>query len=121
MATAMLLAPRGRVPFIGEETGRVVPSGVSVWRSPHGSVRYVLSVGRLPVAALQIVVGPHAPPIVANVFVREGSRRQGHASELFAIARLDYPTLEHSRPEDRTPDGDAWTRGMASRLRAVTT
>lgn len=112
MATSLLLAPRGKVPFIGEETGRAVGSGVSVYRSPHGSVRYVLSVGRLPVAALQIVVPRGAPPVVANVFVREGARRQGHASTLFEVARAEYPDLVHAKPEDRTLEGHAWVLGM---------
>lgn len=114
MSSRMLLGRRGEVPFIGPETGRTVPNGIGIYRSPHGSVRYVLSVGHLPIAALQIVVGLNEP-IIANVFVREGARRQGHARTLLDAAKLEYPTLRHASKADRTPEGDAWVEAMEKR------
>ena len=121
MSTFQLLEPRGQVPFIGPETGVQKP-GISVFKSIDGSVRYVLYVGRLPIAALQIVVPsgrphhhPDGSPIVANVYTAIGCRGRGHARTLFEAAKLAYPTLRHAAPVDRTDAGAGWVKSLSRR------
>lgn len=113
MSTKILLRPRDEVPFIGPETGVTIRNGISRFKSPEGSVRFVLSVDGVPIAALQIVTKRAGTPTIANVFTLESARRQGHARALFDVARLHYPRLQHSKPLDRTPEGDAWVRALS--------
>lgn len=112
MSTTVLLGARGKVPFIGEEKGVAKPSGISIFKSPHGSVRFLLSQEGVPLSALQIVHAKGRSPVVANVFTDPDARGQGYAKLLFEAAKLAYPGLRHASPYNRTDEGDAWVRAL---------
>jgi len=122
VSTSILLAPRGKVPFIGPEVGRRLRTGIARFvgepvRGLHGvfaggSVRYVKYAGGHPVGALQIIDQGSGRALAANVFVAPEQRRMGVATELWARARRDYPALRQADPVNRTDLGDAWVLGM---------
>ena len=105
------LAPRGRVPTIGEERGQL-PRGEQIARydSPHGSVRYVAYHGRRAVSALQVVDRGADRAIIANVYTLPEERRRGWARRLLERARQDFTSVVHSR--HLTPLGRRWARAV---------
>lgn len=107
-----VLAPRGMSKRIGPEKGRSVPDGISIFRSPYGSVRYLLSERGEPIAALQLVVmGDRV--VASSVLVVPRRRREGLASKLFDRALRDYSTIIFD--QHLTDDGVAWTRAVEKR------
>jgi len=111
-----LLAPPGTTPQIGDETGRTRVDGVSRFRSPHGSFRYVLYEQGEPLSALQVMArkppkkGPWKARI-ANVYTATGHRRRGLARRLLAAARRDFDEVKHSA-HDLSSDGARWKAGV---------
>ncbi len=107
-----LLAPPGTTPQIGDETGRTRRDGVSRFRSPHGSFRYVLYEQGEPLSALQVMArkppkkGPWKARI-ANVYTATGHRRRGLARRLLASARRDFDEVEHAA-HDLSSEGARW-------------
>lgn len=105
-----VLAPRGMSKRIGPEKGRSVPDGISIFKSPYGSVRYLLSERGRPVAVLQLVVmGDRV--VASSVLVVPNRRREGLASKLFDRALRDYPKIVFD--QHLTDDGVAWTRAVS--------
>lgn len=105
------LLPAGSCPAIGAETTLRTFVGaegvvVTVLSSPHGSTRYLASVGDAPVSVLQVVSrdGQHAR--IANAFTVQERRRTGLASMLLAAARTDFVEVVHS--DDLSDHGRAF-------------
>jgi hypothetical protein len=117
MSTAAILGARGKVPFIGPETGRMKRDGVAVFKSPHGSSRYILYSSGRPLSGLQLVSAPGRAPVVANVFTAPAARGKGFATLVFETARLDHPNLRHADPYRRTDEGDAWVQALEKKGR----
>jgi GNAT superfamily N-acetyltransferase len=107
---AYLLAARGMVSQIGPETGRTPRDGVAVWRSPHGSVRYVVFEHGVAWAAIQVMSSAPGVGHVANAFTHPRARRQGLGRTLVARARHDFPQLTFGT--DRSDDGAGFVRGL---------
>jgi len=107
-----LLAPRGAVQTIGPERGNKKKDGVSRYVSEEGSYRYVEYVSGRPVAVLQVVSLDGRNAWVANVYVLPEFRRQGRAATLLARARQDFKQVEHAPEEDRTMQGEAWSKAV---------
>jgi len=105
-----LLRPRGEIRAIGHEDGPEAPeNGIARYRSPEGSVRYVMYKDGRAVSALQIMTRDgHTLRTgrIANVWTAPDDRRHGHASALLVQARRDFKTVEHS--DDLSPDAKAW-------------
>jgi len=105
-----MLLPRGDNPAIGEEQGTVRRDGISTFRSPHGSTRYVLSRNGVAIAALQVVGRDGRHALVANIYTHPDHRRQGLATKLLVKARQDFARVDIS--DDLTADGKAWVLGL---------
>lgn len=107
-----LLSLPGETGRIGKERGKIVSDGISLFRSPHGSYRYVMYIGGIPVSALQ-VMRRGRNGIIANVYTRPENRRQGLATQLFRYAQKDFKVINHS--EHMTELGSSWRDGLFKR------
>lgn len=107
-----MFAPKGMSKRIGPESGRTVRSGVSVFRSPHGSVRYMLSEDGEPLSVLQVVETAPGTAVIAQVLTRPEFRRMGLASRLLERARKDYRQVLHS--EHLTDEGAQWSKAVGN-------
>lgn len=113
-----LILPRGMCPTIGDEVGKSVLDGVTLFfqsvrtfnrNSPNpkgGSYRFVRFVDGKIVAGLQVMSRTGEVGTVANVYCHPDWRRKGMATELLEEARRTFDALEFS--EDRSADGKAW-------------
>jgi GNAT superfamily N-acetyltransferase len=119
-ALAAYLAPIGKVPGVGPERGKIVSDGISRFRSPHGSTRYVYYEKKRPLAALQVVSrdGRHAQ--IANVYVAPEARRRGLASLLLRQARRDFRTVVHAADENVSEAGRRWKTAVRDWRRCQT-
>jgi 8-oxo-dGTP pyrophosphatase MutT (NUDIX family)/predicted GNAT family acetyltransferase len=109
-AMSMLLLPPGACPLIGLEAGKLKETGISVLRSPTGSIRYVYAVDGTVISALQVMKDRDGRAVATNVYTDPGHRRKGYAKELAARARLDFPSMALS--DERTSDGAAWAQAI---------
>lgn len=109
------LAPPGKAKAIGPETGKLKPNGISQFKSPHGSVRYVFAEDGQILAALQLVTTDGRAAQAVSVFTKPEARRRGLARKLLEAARKDFESVALS--EDRTDDGKQWADAV---LRAST-
>ncbi len=105
-----LLAPCGQTRTIGTEKGRYNPDGISVYRSPHGSTRYVYSGAGESLAVLQIMSRNRNYGTIANAYTVEKARRNGLASKLLDRARKDFKSVKHS--DSLSSDGAAWANAV---------
>lgn len=105
---AIYLDDPGTIPGIGPERGKKPLSGIGRYKSPYGSVRYVLYEHGTPLAALQVVTpdGKHAT--IANVYTKPSRRREGLANVLLAQARRDFKAVQHAKEEHLSSAGRAW-------------
>lgn len=115
--TGMVL-PKSLNPMIGAEKGEWVPNGVSVFFQPTrlfnrsfehprgGSYRFVKTIKGNIVAGMQVMSRTGKGGVVANVYCLPAFRRQGHSSELLAVARERLGKVEFS--DDRSFEGNAW-------------
>lgn len=113
-ALALLLSPKGKCPTIGPEAGSFNKDGVSTWRSPHGSIRYVRAVKGRIVAALQVMVREQSA-VAQNVYTLPEARRKGFATELWEAAIADFPHLVAG--DERSSDGENWARSVVKATR----
>ena len=92
------LAPKGRAPGIGPERGpsRMPENGIVLFRSTHGSWRYLLFQDGQPVSVLQIVSRDGKHGQIANVFTVSEWRRRGLAELLLQRAHEDFEVIVHS-------------------------
>jgi len=104
-----LLKPMGQSKSIGVEKGSTKKDGISVFKNPNGSVRYVASKDGVNVAVLQLMV-LDGSATATNSYTAPEHRRTGLATQLFERAKKDYPNLVLS--DDRTGDGIAWTKSL---------
>ena len=111
----ILLKLPGQNPMIGHEKGNLKPDGISKLTSPHGSYRYIYSIGGEPVSALQVVSRDHNTGIVTNSFTKKEHRRQGLARKLLGQIQRDFSILEFN--EDQSGSGAAWV-GSVTRVAA---
>jgi GNAT superfamily N-acetyltransferase len=102
------LAPKGKAPGIGAETGTTVRDGISVYKSPHGSNRYLYSKQGAAVGVLQVVEISPGISVIANVYTSPEWRRKGIATKLYERASKDF---EIRLPDKRMMSGDglAWS------------
>jgi ribosomal protein S18 acetylase RimI-like enzyme len=109
-----LLLPRGKVPHIGLEKGRVPKTGIGLLKSsapgPATSFRYVYAVDGQFVSALQVIVMIWGETHVANVYTDPAFRRQGLATELFNKAKKDLGNVKHA--SDHSELGESWKRSL---------
>jgi hypothetical protein len=105
------LAPKGKAPGIGAETGTTVRDGVSVYKSPHGSNRYLYSKQGAAVGVLQVVEISPGIAVIANVYVASEWRRKGVATKLYERASKDFAI---SLPDKRmlSKAGLAWSKQL---------
>jgi GNAT superfamily N-acetyltransferase len=113
-----LILPRGESPMIGDEVGKNVRDGVTLffqsirtfnrnWPHPKGgSYRFVRFVDGEIVAGLQVMSRTGESGTVANAYCHPDWRRKGMATELLEAATHAFDELELS--EDRSLDGQAW-------------
>lgn len=115
---SVYLAPKGAVPGIGPERGRVLHDGISRYTSPHGSFRYVFYQSGVALAALQVMSrdGHHA--IIANVYTVPEARKGGLARELLSRARRDFKTVVHAAEGHLSEAGKAWRDRVGSPVRS---
>lgn len=92
------LATKGRVSEIGPERGpsRMPENGIVLFRSSHGSWRYLLFEDGQPVSVLQIVSRDGKHGQIANVFTAPERRRRGLAERLLKRAHEDFEVIVHS-------------------------
>jgi len=112
-----LLSPRGKVRQIGAEKGRYQPNGISLFVSPHGSYRYVWSVGGEIVGVAQFMSRDGKKAISSNTYVDPSYRRQGIATKLQRQALKDFEELDYHA--DRSDDGDAWVKSVTTPKQAA--
>ena len=92
-------------PLVGDEKVQKIGRNITKRTDPYGSIRYVLDDGEKNIGAIQIMVrGSNA--FVGNIYVRPEYRRRGIATELFNLAKGEYPELRHG--EMLTDDGKAF-------------
>lgn len=117
---SIYLGGPGEIPGIGPERGRATHDGIARFRSPHGSVRYVLYRSGEPLAALQVVTPDGRHATIANVYTLPSHRRQGLADALLEKARRDFSTVAHAQEGSLSAAGRAWRdrRGSARDLDA---
>lgn len=118
------IRPKGRCPLIGEEVGKDVRDGISLFfqsvrtfnpAASHpkgGSYRFVQFIDGQIVAALQVISQTGESGTVANVYCDPNFRRRGHTTALLERAREQFEPLELST--DQTPDGRAWTDSLGA-------
>lgn len=104
-----LIGPKGRVSQIGSETGAAPRNGIAVFKSPHGSYRFVMLDDGEIVAALQVMHRPGVKALAANVYVAPGYRRKGLASVLAREAERAFGEVMYSA--DRSSAGESWVHG----------
>jgi ribosomal protein S18 acetylase RimI-like enzyme len=105
-----LLAPQGKHPWIGPESGKLSPDGISVLKSKEGSYRYVYCINGKQIACLQVVSTDGKKAHVSNVFTSPEYRRQGIATRLIDRVKLDFQTVTYS--EDRSNAGSGWINSL---------
>ena len=99
-------------PRVGQETGEPVSDGISVYRDPNGSFRYVYYEHGQPIAGIQVVSdGERA--IVANVYTSPEYQRGGLATMLFRRAQADFPDLQHSTHQEG--QGTDWITSLGQK------
>ena len=97
---------------VGDETKQQYGKNCTKLVDPYGSVRYILDDGIKNIAAIQIMVrGNYAT--VGTIYVKPEYRRRGIATELFNLAKSEYPTLQHS--DTLTTDGEKFVAAMNNR------
>lgn len=104
------LAPKGKAPGIGSETGTTARDGISVYKSPHGSNRYLYSKQGAAVGVLQVVEISPGVAVIANVYTSPEWRRKGIATKLYERASKDF---EVSLPERMSEAGLAWAGSVS--------
>lgn len=113
---SFLLARPGKVPQIGRESGKPMPNGISVYRtprSPYGrSFRFVMHERGHAIAALQVMQPVSMPAVIANVWVERDRRREGIASMLFDYAQIMLGPIQHSG--HLSEDGRAWAAAKSN-------
>ena len=105
---AIYLGDPGTIPGIGTERGKKPANGIGRFRSPHGSVRYVMYERGDPLAALQVVTRDGKQATIANVYTVSARRREGLAAALLAKARQDFSQVEHAEDMHLSSEGRAW-------------
>jgi GNAT superfamily N-acetyltransferase len=105
------LAPKGKAPGIGAETGATVRDGISLYKSPHGSNRYLYSKQGAAVGVLQVVEISPGVAVIANVYTSPEWRRKGIATKLYERASKDFAI---SLPDKRmlSKAGLAWSKQL---------
>lgn len=109
---AATLLPPGMSPAIGTETGALRRDGTSKHASPHGSTRYLRSVGGKIVAGLQVVSADGRAAKIANVYTLPEYRGRGMAAGLLSRARRDFLVVEHADEDDLSRAGRGWRDKM---------
>ena len=112
-----LLAPPGQYPGVGHEHGSPVEDGISVFQDPNGSFRYVLYIGGIAVAGMQVMSREKGKGILANAFTHPDHRRKGYATQVLNRIRQDFPHLEYSK--DRSEAGAGFVSKFESRAWVV--
>jgi len=105
---ATLLPPGHPRLGVGRESGRLRRDGISRHADPHGSTRYLYSVGGAIVSSLQVVSRDGRVAVVANVYTDPGHRGRGLARHLLERARRDFARVEHAPEEHLSDAGRRW-------------
>lgn len=108
-ALAYLLGDKGKVTQIGNESGKFNTNGVSLFQSPFGSYRYVMSIDGNIVSALQIMSRDGKVGKIANAFTHKDYRRKGYGKQLFNYAKKKFNKIEHS--DDLSDIGKLFAKG----------
>lgn len=105
---AVYLLPKGSVPGIGPEKGRVVTNGIATFKDSFGSTRYVSYLQGKAISVLQVVSRDKKHAIIANVYTLPEYRRQGFAEKLLRKARQDFFQVVHAAENHLSPEGKAF-------------
>lgn len=105
---SVYLNDSGKVPGIGAERGKRIRDGLSRYKSPHGSTRYVWYINGKAISALQVVSADGLFAKIANVYTTPSYRRMGFAKLLLDQARKDFKEVVHADEEDLSTGGRAW-------------
>lgn len=98
----------------GEEKTYAHSAEVKKYCDRHGSCRYVLFEDNKPIAGLQIVSKDNIAN-AASLYVVPEYRRKGYATNLFEIAKKDFPNLE-VKEKDLTELGKKWWQKSSSSI-----
>jgi predicted GNAT family acetyltransferase len=104
----------GECPSIGDETGKTKKSGISVYKSPYGSYRYVYRVSGELVSVIQFMSRDGKKAVLSNVYTKKEHRRKGYASKLYAKAKSDFSEIEYS--DFTTDDGILFKNSLKESL-----
>lgn len=91
-----LLNPTNTIDFIGEEKGKYIEDGISLYKNKYGSYRYVYSENGTPIAALQVMSMDGKNGVVANAYTVPSKRKKGFGRKLFNHAKKKFKEIKHS-------------------------
>lgn len=91
-----LLNPKNTIDFIGEEKGKYIEDGISLYKNKYGSYRYVYSENGTPIAALQVMSMDGKNGVVANAYTVPSKRKKGFGRKLFNHAKKKFKEIKHS-------------------------
>lgn len=102
-----LLKPKGMSKLVGSETGKFVDNGISIFKSPYGSTRFVKTINGKPVGVVQVMGDLGKEGTISNAYVIPEYQRQGIGSEILNLAKKSYKNFSHSK--DQTDIAKAWS------------
>jgi GNAT superfamily N-acetyltransferase len=100
-------------PMVGIEKQVNSFGDVIQYKDEYGSVRFIKYLDSKPIAGIQIMERGNNP-VIANIYVVPEYRRNGLGTELYNLAKSQYPTLGHNT--HRTIDGEAFINSLNESL-----